>query len=534
MFRPLLGTVKPGGKRKTGTVAAAMRARVLFAATFVVALAIAAVVVARGSGEMTPTGDIAIIESYTLQAAGGHLLVGPYSRFQWHHPGPIYFYWLAPFYAAAHHLTSGMSAGTLVLAACMLVLATGAALAAGGAAAAVAVTSALTLYSLRASDLFVSAWNPHAVVLPLAITVLLAAAAASGVPWLLPIVAVTASIAAQTHIGTLAVALAATVAAYVAVAVKRRWTPLACATLAAAVLWLPTFVEQATASPGNLSLIWSFFTADAARGQSFRAAFLAWTAMLTAIVRPGFSVADTGLLRTSHSAILQACAIAELVLLAVAAATAARRRRRFETNLALFCLAASLVALWSVTRIEGEIMGYEILWISALGALNVGAIVAGFASSFVDAAPAPRLALGVCAALLLVCVANGFSRLFEMRARSFAPAPQTEAIQIAAAGIQDFLRREQIARPFVDVDQNSWGLAAAVLLQLQKAGIPYAVDDDWLPMFTDSARAAGNERMAISVAGAERHVLIHDRPGVEPVLDAGPIFVDAYGFSANR
>ena len=511
-----------------------MRARVLVAAIFVAAFAIAGVVVARASGEMTPTGDIAIIESYTMQATAGHLLVGPYSRFAWHHPGPIYFYWLAPFYAAARHLTAGLSAGTLVLAVGMLVVASGAALASGGAAAGIAVTAALTVYMFRASSLFTSAWNPHAVVLPITVTVLLAAAAASGRAWLLPIAAVTASIAAQTHIGTAPVALVVAAAAFVAVASRRQWTPLACAAAVAAVLWTPTLVEQATASPGNLSAIWTFFTSEAAGSQPFRTAFRGWSAMIAAIVRPGFSVADAGLLRTNHSATLQAYAIAELVLLAVTALMTFRRRLRFEATAASFCLAASVIALWSVTRIEGEIMDYEILWISALGALNVAAIAAGFCSLFVHAGKALRPARGVCAVLLLVCAVNGFSRLLDVRARSLSPGPETKAILGAAAGIQDYLRRERVVRPLVDIDQSSWGLAAAVLLQLQKAGVPYAVDDDWLPMFTDRARAAGNETMALSIAGAARHVLIHDRPGVTPVLDAGPIFVDAYGSRVKK
>src|SRR5712692_3882804 len=47
---------------------------------------------ARQAAPYAPVGDIALIESYTIDASGGDLLVGPYSRFGWHHPGPIYFY----------------------------------------------------------------------------------------------------------------------------------------------------------------------------------------------------------------------------------------------------------------------------------------------------------------------------------------------------------------------------------------------------------------------------------------------------------
>ncbi|HEX4347257.1 MAG TPA: hypothetical protein VHZ73_06770, partial [Vicinamibacterales bacterium] len=512
--------VKPGGANKSWYIPAAMRARLFYlgAAALVAVLALASVLVATASAEMTPTGDMAIIESYTIEAAAGRLLVGPYSRFQWHHPGPLYFYWLAPFYSASHHLTAGLSAGALVLAVGMIVLASVTALASGDAISAVAVAAALTLYLFRASELFTSAWNPHAVVLPLAVTVLVSAAAASGRAWLLPVAAFTASLAAQTHIGTVPVALSVSLCATIAVAVQRRWKPLLWALGVAGVLWLPALVEQLVDQPGNLTAMWSFFTSDAARGQPLRVAFLAWASMLASIVRPGFSVTEGGLLRMHRSAALAAWAIAELVLLGVGAAVATHRRRRFEAAFALFSLAASLVALWSVTRVEGDVMGYEILWISALGALNIGAIAAALGAAMTPSRGVHRLAIGVCLALLVACASSGVSHLVDVRSRSRSPGPETLAIGEAAAGIHEYLGREHVVRPLVDVDQKSWGLAAAVLLQLQKAGVSYAVDDDWLPMFTARARAAGNETMTLSIAGAERHVLIHDRQGVTPVL----------------
>src|SRR5205807_1160723 len=40
-------------------------------------------------------GDNPLLELATQDALHGHQLLGPYSRFGWHHPGPAYFYWLA-------------------------------------------------------------------------------------------------------------------------------------------------------------------------------------------------------------------------------------------------------------------------------------------------------------------------------------------------------------------------------------------------------------------------------------------------------
>ncbi len=54
--------------------------------------------------------DLGVIELYTLRAARAEQLVGPYSRFGFHHPGPLLFYLLAPLYAL-----SGQAAGALCI-----------------------------------------------------------------------------------------------------------------------------------------------------------------------------------------------------------------------------------------------------------------------------------------------------------------------------------------------------------------------------------------------------------------------------------
>jgi hypothetical protein len=53
-------------------------------------------------------------------------------------------------------------------------------------------------------------------------------------------------------------------------------------------------------------------------------------------------------------------------------------------------------------------------------------------------------------------------------------------------------------------------------------------------MFTDAARATGGERVVLSVAGAQKHVMLQAQPGVVPVVERGPVFVDAYGLSTKR
>src|SRR5262249_47432893 len=137
----------------------------------------------------------------------GQLLEGPYSRFQWHHPGPMYFYLLAPFYGATGHRAAGLNAGAVAINLAALVAIIHAAAGAGSAPMAMGIAFGSTLYLWRAHAAIASAWNPHVVVLPVMAVVVLSGAVASGRLWLLPLVAAFASLAAQTHVALVPVSL---------------------------------------------------------------------------------------------------------------------------------------------------------------------------------------------------------------------------------------------------------------------------------------------------------------------------------------
>jgi hypothetical protein len=47
------------------------------------------------------SGDGALLDLYTLYSSRGVWSLGPYSRFGWNHPGPLFFYCIVPFYLAS-------------------------------------------------------------------------------------------------------------------------------------------------------------------------------------------------------------------------------------------------------------------------------------------------------------------------------------------------------------------------------------------------------------------------------------------------
>src|SRR5262245_9076293 len=63
------------------------------------------------TGDVYPVGDAAILEIYTLHAVRGFWTLGPYSQFGWNHPGPLYFYLLAPFYVLSGQKTVALHVG---------------------------------------------------------------------------------------------------------------------------------------------------------------------------------------------------------------------------------------------------------------------------------------------------------------------------------------------------------------------------------------------------------------------------------------
>src|SRR5262245_9561961 len=350
------------------------------------ALTGAAILVARGGRPVTPVSDTAIIESYTLYASRAQLLVGPYSRYGWHHPGPLYFYLLAPVYTLAGSSAPGLSAGALLINVASIVLLVWVLVRSAAGWLTVAVTAAMAVYLWRVAPLLVSPWNPHVVVLSLAGLAVVAAAVASGDVGLLPLAVGLASFVMQTHLGVVPTALAVCAALALATwqaardAIPRRRRAVIAAAAVVAVLWAVPLGEQVSSAPGNLTAIWRFFSSPNRGHQTIAAAYAAWSDMVTGIARPDFRVADGSPFRRSRWRPARSVAACEIAGLAAIALIARRRQRGFEAALASVLLLALAIAFAAVTRIHDVIIDHEVFWISALGALAAATIAGAVVS----------------------------------------------------------------------------------------------------------------------------------------------------------
>jgi hypothetical protein len=160
-----------------------------------------------------PVGDQAILEIYTLHAAHGTLTVGPYSRFGWNHPGPMYFYLLAPGYVLSGHREESLLITVLTLNLLSIATIVFVARRHGGPSLAYALMACLAMLYFRVSrtpgwdfgDLLSNSWNPLSPMLPFALALLLSAALGEGQLRVLPALALVASFVVQTHVAFLPV-----------------------------------------------------------------------------------------------------------------------------------------------------------------------------------------------------------------------------------------------------------------------------------------------------------------------------------------
>lgn len=224
--------------------------------------AVAAGAAAIGSG-WTPLGDHAPLEVMVRDVGTGRSpLVGPFSRLEGNHPGPIAYYLLAVPYRLVGARPWALLLGAALINAVAIALAVRIAGRRGQTRSALAL-AALILVTIPAltDDHLHDPWNPHLAVFAFLLAAVATWAALCGSRWCLVVAVGAASFCVQQHVGYLL--LAGTLALWWIVALVRarvdlrRWrAPMLVAVAVTGLMWLPPAIEQLTASgPGNLEVV---------------------------------------------------------------------------------------------------------------------------------------------------------------------------------------------------------------------------------------------------------------------------------------
>jgi len=496
--------------------------------------------VMAGGGPRTESADDALITMATRDAIHGHQLLGPYSRFGWHHPGPTYFYVLSLPTWIAHGGPTGSWVGATAIGAAAVLGAAIVVRRVGGpragwwfAVGAVAVVCGLGPGLLR------DPWNPYVVTLPVLFVAMASAAAAAGARGALAWALVVGSLAVQTHVSTAPVVVGLIGAAAVVQFVRWCWrrahpappqvghVPLdpipgilpaldlpdlvrpwwtyrpdiAIAVMVLVLEWTPPLWDQFWGS-GNLGKLLSFFAASHPThpwGLSWHlVTAVAGIAMFQHHGAVQDTVADPHPLVTTVAFVLPAIG---------AIALGIGRKRPFALWCGAFGLLAGLLAVLSVTRIVGQPFRYLIIWMAVLPVLPLVGLASGLEGLWSDwASDAPPTSwLRAPGAVLTAAAVIAVSVLGLVDSANATPAAALTDPRIVAAW--------NLVAPVVGTghepvrielaDGSRWPAAAGVALELERHGHPVRVEQPWTLLFGTRRLATGSEPIALIFASVD-------------------------------
>ncbi len=432
----------------------------------------------ESAAHLSLTDDLALIDLHTRQAIAWRQQLGVFDRNGWNHPGPAYFYILGVVYRIFGSNGRSLFIGATLIngaavAACIAVVRrwTTATRAVWSALAISVMTFALaasghgaTTYSETVLGALVSPWNPLVVIFPLLLLLLLCAGAMARSAASAVGVLVVGSFVVQTDISTLPLVAVATFVAeatWVVGAVRRRRVPSSSSpsgpppTIGAVgralvgvglvlfvVMWVPPFVQQFTNHPGNMTLLYRYFTSGQA-GHSWSTAFGA-TAAATAVLAVGPSEVMLKALQGSQPHQVPAALIlsATVTLSLASAVVGQKTRSRFGAALGLLGLLGCVAVVAGVTHVIGHLYGYLVMWavvLPVVALLAAGAVrLPDPWSAWLLGKVGPATVRLVLVALVVVASAAGVARVVTMPPVSSASDPQVAQL---VALITPHLRR---------------------------------------------------------------------------------------------
>ena len=461
--------------------------------------------------ESFAAGDYAVLEAGTRSALRFEQFLGPYSRYHWHQPGPLPFYWLAPFYAAAGQNLAGLGLGAVVL---NLLCLSGIVVSVdrlAGRRAAWAATVAIAAFTWSYGiEQFGEVWNPSMTVLPVALIVVLAAALVAGAGWALPWLALASSFAVQTHLSTGPTVLVLVAIGVGAVIWRHRRSlhdlrsPVVATAVVVYVSWVLPVFQQVSREPGNLGQLLTFFRDNTHAPHSIQAAAGAVVRVLgTAEHNAGIFVRSTTIdVRTDVSGPV-VLVVAMVSALALLGSAAWRRKRSFPAALAALGLASIATCVLAARQVTGPLLLYVLVFICGVGLAALVGVLVGV-TDLVGARVDRRavLAVGVVALGVLTVLDMRHAldaRLVSTRERAPVVADLLPAVLHAVERTDGPVRIEIFTH-------EMWSLAGAVLNELEQRGAEVTVQSEWTFLF-------GNEREA---SGNEPAVLVFASPGQAP------------------
>ena len=458
------------------------------------------VLIISGVPDLAREGDGAILEFSTRSTASGHVLTGPYSRYEFHHPGPAYFFVRIPLYylfgrnASASYLTVSLlcmlSLGCvfLLLRKCsnrlMPVF--------------FCLFTAILLCSLK-PVIWLNDWNPFVIIFPLLLTFVSFTAVAAGFHRYLPIAVAAGSFSVQTHIGSLpSVAAAAVFAGIFLIIMFRRRSKredtqsadssisksILIASITAVIVWVPVLLHDIlSGSGGNLSGILRFFR-EVSPELSLKRSFSIWVDAVSGL--EGSIIAGEYLRRMGILFLIKGIIVfVRLILLFVCCRILYRKNRTSFTVIAGgMLLLLHLTTFISISQVRGEPHTYLFLWFAVLGLLSWTVIL----SSIVELLPmfrsekVWRWIIPVCTVIVFVFSILSAAAIWNKPVTSpFDPLSYHDG-QVAA--LSDSLSRyfstqDECGWVIVPAEHDLWPIMAGLVNSLDKNGRNVSISSDF-------------------------------------------------------
>ncbi len=506
--------------------------------------AVAVYALFKGLPDVCLGWDKAILEIYTRHASHGTLLLGPYSRFGWNHPGPSYFYLLAPLYAISGGASSTLFFGALCINTIVVISLLAVCAWCVDAEETVFFYWVLLLTAFLIQGIGIPSlcnpWNPYVTRLAFVLLIFLCATLCLGRCQALPAIAVVASFSVQTHLGSAACAVALLVSSLLLYAIPSLRgamglpstnhgnvrTSVVLTVIVLIIMWFLPVLEEFRASTGNLSNIYTFFRNGALRQDTFEVLVtVSRNIAFIPVMIAGAAVAPvSGVLIDEEEVLLAAIQVA---LLPLAYWMAIRRRLHFGVALCVLVCIALPVAFWSVMHVrDPHIWGYMTLWITAVGFVNVvavgGVIFQGVAVDFRSVTTNASTAAATVIMAVVLLVMGLITSKPLLNPDDLPPQPNLRLAHLSA-DLLAYLRVHRTERPLIQFPYpRTWLTEAALIGQLYKADVNFAMKPHrWPLMFDDSYAPTGEETKAIVVGGPG----LENRPGYDLVTRQGTIAV---------
>ena len=466
----------------------------------------------RGVQRFELVGDLAWIAYDTRHVWAGDTLLGLSSRFPWSHPGPLFFWIVAPFDRLFGD--AGLHAAAMFVAAISSVALVVTTRVVSGRSQAIVASLVLLAWFAAFGNSAVNPWGRTVVALPLfAYVVLMAYFARGRIESVVP-GAFVGAVAAQTHVSTVPTVAVIGAAALIAYFVRARRsggvsrrarTHLLVAGAFLAVAFLPPIIDQLRApSRGNMTLLYEFFVQRRQPYKPLTVAVREWmmaTGWLPERVFFARLPADDGVaFATRWDEVPSALTRFELYVasthaVALAASFVVAWRRRYETILTMLfiSLLGDALAIFAIRAIVGSVHYSLLLWATASTSLGWIAIFATAARAIPSSARG-RHAMGVA----LVGVAAWVTSLQGRWLSRFPLPPGTYAFNrdVRAATYATMLDKAHADnRTLVIHVTGAWTIATAFIAELDRDRAEYFVDEGARWGFPGARSAIGEPRV---------------------------------------